>query len=75
MSKDMLGCGAQQLLRNSISSWWQLQGDRSWAGRASPEQLALVRADLDSLAAWTEDQFWPEMRQRLTFLPTEVGRF
>lgn len=48
------------------------QGDRSWAGKASPEQLALVRADLDSLAAWTEDQFWPEMRQRLSFLPTEV---
>ncbi|KAL0048278.1 hypothetical protein WJX82_011732 [Trebouxia sp. C0006] len=48
------------------------QGDRSWAGRASPEQLALVRADLDSLAAWTEDQFWPEMQQRLSFLPTEV---
>ncbi|KAA6427855.1 MAG: conserved oligomeric Golgi complex subunit 2-like [Trebouxia sp. A1-2] len=50
----------------------QATGDRSWAGRASPEQLALVRADLDSLAAWTQDQFWPEMRQRLSFLPTEV---
>ncbi|DBA94077.1 TPA: hypothetical protein ACH3X1_001724 [Trebouxia sp. C0004] len=48
------------------------QGDRSWAGRASPEQLALVRADLDSLAVWTEDQYWPEMQQRLSFLPTQV---
>ena len=71
----MLGCGAQQLLRKSVLSRLQLQGDRSWAGKAFPEQLALVRADLDSLAAWTEDQFWPEMRQRLSFLPTEVGRF
>lgn len=48
------------------------QGDRSWAGRASPEQLALVRADLDSLAVWTENQYWPEMQQRLSFLPTQV---
>ena len=73
--KDMLGCGTQQLLRKPILSWLKLQGDRSWAGRASPEQLALVRADLDSLAAWTEDQFWPEMQQRLSFLPTQVVRF
>ena len=50
-----------------------MQGSNSWGSRASPEQLALARADLDCLSAWTQDEFWSELQQRLHFLPTQVS--
>ena len=51
---------------------YNLQGISAWGGRASPEQCALARADLDCLSAWTEDEFWPVLQQRLDPLPTQV---
>ena len=49
-----------------------MQADRRWVGRASPEQLALVRADLDALSAWTQKEYWQQLNQRLAFLPAQV---
>ncbi|KAL3159356.1 hypothetical protein ABBQ32_011306 [Trebouxia sp. C0010 RCD-2024] len=41
------------------------QGSSTRGGRASPEQCALARADLDCLSAWIQDKFWPELQKRL----------
>ena len=50
-----------------------MQGNSTWGSRASPEQFALARADLDCLSAWTQDEFWPELQQRLDSLPPQVS--
>lgn len=46
------------------------QGSSAWGSRASPEQFALARADLDRLLAWTQDTLWPRLQQRLQSLPS-----
>lgn len=48
------------------------QDNRQWVGRASPEQLALVRADLEVLSAWTQKEYWQQLNQRLALLPAQV---
>lgn len=49
-----------------------MQTEQGWAAGASPEQLALVRADLDSLSGWLQDSFWPSLQNLLDFAPAQV---
>ena len=50
-----------------------MQAGNTWGSRASPEQFALARADLDCLSAWTQDELWPELQERLDSLPPQVS--
>jgi len=50
---------------------FSLQG-ASWGAQATPEQLALVRGDVDALSAWLGGAYDAELTAALAFLPPEV---
>ena len=50
-----------------------VQDGSSWGSRASPEQFALVRADVDGLSDWTQHSMWPSLGKRLELLTPNVS--
>ena len=50
-------------------AWCGAQGLEGWAWWGPPEQLALVRSDVDTVVAWARQTYTPQLLTALAFLP------